>query len=456
MGEGLALDARALRRGEVDPVGLLERTLADLDRWEPHLRATTHLLADRAHHVALERGAELARGIDRGPLHGIPVAVKDVIDIAGEPTTAGSRLLAGSRAQRDAPVVAALEAAGAVIVAKTNTHEFAFGALTPPTRNPYGWEHMPGGSSGGSAAIVGAGVVDVAIGSDTAGSIREPAALCGAVGLKPTTGTFDLSGVVPLSWSLDTVGPIAATPQDAELTLMAMAGARLPGVAIRQVPRTLPGTRLVVWAELEERMEAPVRSVYEAALSALRDAGACLTTRSLGEPDEAVAAAIVLLGAEALSYHRVWLEQRRDEYTPDVLGYLDLAATFGAGDLVDAQRLRGAVRSRLDRELATHDVLLTPAQLVLPPLVSADEVRFDDGRAAPRDLSLIRPLAAANVTGHPAVSAPVGHDPATGFPVSLQLVGPHGSDASLCGLAAACQAATGFVRALPAPRVLAG
>lgn len=453
MSEDIAALGAALRTGHLDPVELVDAALEELRAWEPVLRATTEVLDQRARAVAERRRQELRDGHDRGPLHGVPIAVKDILDQHGLRTTAGSRILADNVATGDAAIVRALEEAGAVVVARSNTHEFAFGALTPPTRNPWDPSRMPGGSSGGSAALVGAGIVRAAIGSDTGGSIREPAALCGVVGCKPTTGAYDLEGVIPLSWSLDCVGPLAATPADAAAVLTAMAGARRAGQT--RTARPFPafeGARIALWAELHDRMQAEVRQVYASSLAALEAAGAVVKEVSLGDPDEAVGVALVLLGAEALSYHRQWYQERPGDYASDVLAYLDLSATFTAADLVDAQRLRQAWRDRVELCLDTYDVLLTPAQLVVAPRVDEDRVELEDGRNAPRDLTLIRPLAAFNVTGHPAVSVPVGSGARTGLPISIQLVGPAGSEAALLSLAARCQAEVGNAVPTTPPR----
>lgn len=448
-GADIAALARALRSGEADPVELVEDSLAELARWEPALRCTIRICADEARAAAGIASEELRRGEDRGPLHGIPIGVKDIIDVAGMPTTAASRLLEGNIASANAPVVDSLLAAGAIVLAKTNTHEFAFGALTPPTRNPYDVSRMPGGSSGGSAAIVGAGIVRGAVGTDTAGSIREPAAMCGAVGLKPTAGLISNDGVIPLAWSLDTVGPIAASVADCRLMLEAMTGTLPPPSSQLDVT----GCSFVVWKELTRRFQAPIRAAFGRAVDRLSDAGARVEERSLGEPDELVAACLVVLGGEALSYHRPWYETRRDEYQPDVVAYLDLSATFSAADYVDGERLRRAFTAEVDSALSGCDAILTPAQIIIPPPAEDTVVTLDDGRVAPRDLSLIRPLAPFNLTGHPAVSVPVAFDDESGLPVSVQLVGRRGEDYPLLDLAALVQDVAGFQPRRPEPPV---
>ncbi|MEE8601357.1 amidase [Euzebya tangerina] len=444
---------RAVRDGRTSIVELTEQTLSAIERWEPTIHACLGDLADRARRQAERLQRELDRGEDRGPLHGIPLGVKDLIDIEGEVTTAGSVILRDNVATSSAPVVQRLEEAGAVVVAKTNTHEFAFGALTPPTRNPLDPARMPGGSSGGSGALVGAGIVPAALGTDTAGSIREPAALCGVVGLKPTYGRTDLRGIVPLAWSLDTVGPIAATVEDARAVLQAMrpTGPDAPLRDRRSETVDIADLRIATWEELTSRFERDVRGVHDDALAALTEAGAEVVPVSLGSPDELVAATIVVLGAEALSYHRPWLDTRRGEYAPDVLAYLDFSATITAEDLVGARRLGAGFTRRLEQLWRDVDVLVTPAQLVVPPRIVDEEVLFEDGRHGPRDLTLIHPLAPFNLSGHPAVSVPVGRTPDRGFPVSLQVVGPRGTEFGLLDVAAVVQRTCRWVPSWPEP-----
>lgn len=443
----IAATGRALRTGQLDPRDLIEDALASLDRWEPALRCTVHICAEEARAAAQRAAEELSRGHDRGPLHGIPIGVKDIIDVAGLPTTAGSRFLRDNIAVTDAPVVESLLDSGAIVIAKTNTHEFAFGALTPPTRNPYDINRMPGGSSGGSAAMVGAGIVRAAVGTDTGGSIREPAAMCGAVGLKPSAGLISNQGVVGLAWSLDTVGPIAASIEDCRSLLGAMTGRPAPEPESEEIS----DATIVVWHEMTRRFEAPIRTAFSRVVDQLSDAGARIEERSLGEPDDLVAACLVVLGGEALSYHRRWYETRRDEYQPDVVAYLDLSATFTAADYVDATWLRKAFTDTVANTLAGCNTILTPAQIIFPPPVTDTEVTLDDGRLAPRDLSLIRPLAPFNLTGHPAVSFPVAYDERSGLPISVQMVGAIGADYPMLDLAGRVQEAVGFEHRKPAP-----
>lgn len=446
----IARDAARLRAGACGAEDLLDETLARLDRWEPSLRSVTLDLRERARERARGADRELADGHDRGLLHGIPIAVKDLLDLAGTRTSAGSRLTSGHVATTSAPVVTALEAAGAVIVAKVNTHEYAFGALTPPTRNPRDLRCMPGGSSGGSGAIVGAGIVAAAVGTDTAGSIREPAALCGVVGLKPTLGRVPTAGVVPLSWSLDTVGPLAASVADVAHLLAACGAPSLVSDG-EPLPTSLRGLRMTLWAPSFHILQSEVRDGLDRGLGLLSDAGVELTGVELVDPDQLVAAALVLLGSEALAFHRPNLPGRRDEYGEDVLAYLDLSAGFSGADVIDAQRVRHRFTAMVDAVLATCDVLLAPAQTVLPPLVDAPDVVMEDGRRAPRDLSLVRTLAPFNLSGHPALSLPVAVDGPTRHTVSLQLVAGHGRDRWLLGVGALLEALVGPIPAAVPP-----
>jgi aspartyl-tRNA(Asn)/glutamyl-tRNA(Gln) amidotransferase subunit A len=453
-----AHDLVALRAGTVTAPGLLARSMEAIGRWEPSIRALLATMEESATRQAEAAQAALDRGEVLGPLHGVPILVKDLVDVAGVPTTAASPLLADNVPAEDAPVIRRLRAAGAVVLAKANTHEFAFGALTPPTRNPWDCERMPGGSSGGSAAGVAAGYATVAVGTDTAGSIREPAALCGLVGLKPTAGLVPTDGVIPLAWSLDAVGPIAATVEDAAAMLRVIADDG-PRVGL---PRNLGDLRIAVSQELLDPLQAPVAAAFSTVLDELDGAGARISHVRLADPDELLGACLVVLGAEALSYHRRWLRERRAAYGTDVLAYLELSEGFTAADYVDAQRLREVLNRRVEELLAEHDVLLTPAQSVLAPRIADELVTFPGGRTGPRDLNLIRPLAPFNLTGSPAASVPVRRvgdlpraDRPSGVPeglaVSVQMVGPAGSDLALLRLGGLLQALVGWVPAAPHP-----
>ena len=448
-GPTLTEAARRMRDGETTAAETVASCLACVELWEPHIRALVTVLGERAIEEAERMDREAAEGRGRGPLHGIPLVVKDLIDVSGAPTEAGSRILAGSMAEQDAEVVARLRHAGAIVLAKANTHEFAYGALTPPTRNPWDRERMPGGSSGGSAAAVAAGEAFGALGTDTAGSVREPAALCGAVGLKPTYGRVSCDGVVPLAWTLDTVGPMARTVEDCAVLFDAMASTPPPRrgdwpggtdrAGSQPLPRPAPGRlRVAVAKELMQPAQSQVSRTLDDLLSALGEAGASVEEVSIGDPDELVATLFVILLAESRSYHRPWLESCPELYGTDVLAYLQTATSLSAVDYVDAQRLRVVQRRRIDQAIEGFDVLLAPSQLVVAPRVDAEEVVFDDGSTAARDLTLIRPLSPFSLTGHPALTVPLRVSE-TGLPVGVQLVGAPYSDERLFVLGAVMQ-----------------
>ena len=455
---GLSLTeaARRLHNREATAAELVDACLARVEQWEPHIQALVTVLGEQAIGRAEQADRELAGGRRRGPLHGVPVVVKDLIDVSGAPTEAGSEILAGSIAAADAVVIARLRDAGAIILAKANTHEFAYGALTPPTRNPWDLDRMPGGSSGGSAAAVAAGEAFGALGTDTAGSVREPAALCGTVGLKPTYGRVSCRGVVPLAWSLDTVGPITRTVEDCALLFSMLSGTGAGEAGPPKEASYDPGLfgsdlaplRVAVASELMEPLESAVADTLDDLLEALIAAGAAVELVSIGDPDELTATLFVILLAESASYHRPWLESCPERYGADVLAYLEMAADLTAVDYVDAQRLRVVQRSRIDAALAHADVLLAPSQQVVAPRVDTDAVVFPTGESAPRDLTLIRPLVPFSLTGHPALTVPLrlGEQ---GLPIGVQLVGAPFGDEHLFDCGSAMQQILDWDSAVP-------
>lgn len=450
----LAGSAEAVRQGAVSSVELVEDCLRRLSLWEPHIHAIVAVYEDEALAAAKAADKQVAAGAFRGALHGVPIVVKDVIDIGGKPTGAGSEALAGNMALEDASVVDRLRSSGAIIVGKSNTHEFAYGALTHPTRNPWNRDRMPGGSSGGSAAAVASGDVAGAIGTDTAGSIREPAALCGVVGLKPTYGAVPNHGVIPLAWSLDTVGPLARTAGDCRLLFDAIAGpdpTDSATVAQRDVRmRREQPLRVGVVADLLDPLQAEVESSFNEVTRCLSSAGAEITELRLADPDEVLATVFVILASEASAYHRARLTRTPHLYGDDVRSYIEMGMDLLAVDYVDAQRIRETYRVAVAKALDGNDYLLSPAQHVLAPLPEVETVPFPGGQTAPRDLTLIPPLSLFSLTGNPAVSVPVAFS-TDGLPIGVQLIGPAFADADLLGAADHLQSTSGWVPHLPPP-----
>jgi aspartyl-tRNA(Asn)/glutamyl-tRNA(Gln) amidotransferase subunit A len=432
-GVSLAELGGRLRAGATDPIELLDRALAAIEAAQPALNAFVTVDAEGARAVATRRRDELARGVDHGPLHGIPVAVKDVIDTAGLTTTMGSRHFATHVPRRDADVVARLRAAGAVIVGKTTTHEFAYGptgdlAANGPAANPHDPARMAGGSSAGSAAAVAAGLVPLALGTDTGGSVRIPAALCGVVGLRPSFGRIPTAGVFPLSWSLDTVGPLAGFVADARIGWSVLTGtpasdARRPVSALRV------GVPTDEWFD---RVDAGVGAAIE---ELIRKLGA--TVRPVPVPDAADLAHLyrTVQSAEAVSIHHERIADAPGLFAPETLERLHEAARVPAWDYARSLRRLGEVRARAVHRLADLDLLVLPTVPIRAPLLGERE---GDRRIGWPSVpaALLGFTTPWSVLGLPAVSVPVA---GSGLSVGAQLVGLPGGDEELLDAAASVE-----------------
>lgn len=433
---GVATLAAAFRRrrDRVSPVEVVDELLDVIAAREPEIAAITTVTADLARRQARRAAARIAAG-DPGPLVGVPVVVKDLIDVKGVRTTAGSRVLADNVATRDAAVWARLRRAGAVLLGKANTHEFAYGGLTEPTRNPWNTGHMVGGSSGGSAAALAAGYCAAALGTDTAGSVRIPANLCGVAGLKPTNGTVSGTGVIPLAPTLDVVGPLGRRPLDLALVLGAISA---HDASAETWARLRTGTRRALGAGRARvglltgtgPISPAVAAGLRRAAAALEDLGAVVDEIEIAGFGDALEANFVVLGVEAVSVHERWTD-RRDRYTDYVRERLDEAATTPAVTYLAAGRTAQRLRAAVDAALADRDALLAPGIPFAAPPVGAETVRIGDDVEG-RDLAMCRTTAFANLTGHPALALPAGFD--DGLPVGVQLVGRRSSDVGLCVL----------------------
>jgi aspartyl-tRNA(Asn)/glutamyl-tRNA(Gln) amidotransferase subunit A len=408
---GLVEDIRAR---VLTPREAVQRTLDRIDRFDPLINAYISVRGDEA---LVE--AEDARA---GPLHGAPVAVKDVIDVAGWPTTAGSLLLVGNRPARDAVVVARLRAAGAVVVGKLNTHEFAYGSTTTsshvgPTRNPWSRDRIAGGSSGGSAAATAADLAAATLGTDTAGSIRMPAALCGVTALRPTPGVVPQRGVIPLAQTFDTVGPIARTAEDCALMFSVLAGqAYHPQI-------DMDGVKVGIVQALLDLAEPGVGSVVEAAIRVLADV--CARVDSVEVPLLMAAGAIQqsIMLPEAASWHLSGLRTNLDGYSVDVRRRLLSGLFVPATSYVTGLRMRLLYREHLARVFERYDVLVAPTMPCTAPPIRRDEDGSGDEYASYRRgvIPFNSPWA---VAGYPVLSVPCGFE--YGLPVGLSLVGrPH-------------------------------
>src|SRR5215831_3254462 len=313
---GVREAADAVRSGAVSPVELVEACLARIGALDGQLLAWAHVDAAGARATAHERESEARGGRFRGPLHGVPVGVKDIFDVAGMPTTGGARAFAHTRPTADAAAVVRIRVAGAIVLGKTVTTEFAY-RDPAPTRNPWNLDHTPGGSSAGSAAAVAARMTPLALGSQTVGSVLRPAAYCGVVGFKGTHGLVPVAGVIPLAWSLDHVGVLSRSVADTALAMSVLAGRDL-----RPSPVTTP--RLALAPELLTRASREVAAHVEAAADAFARAGATVSKIELPPSfRDLPAAGLTVLEAEAAAYHRPWFVKHADQYSPEMRGLIE-------------------------------------------------------------------------------------------------------------------------------------
>jgi aspartyl-tRNA(Asn)/glutamyl-tRNA(Gln) amidotransferase subunit A len=420
---GVCEAADRIRRGECASVAVVEACLARVRTREPEVLAWAHVDAEGALAAARERDAEVKAGRLRGALHGVPVGIKDIFDVAGMPTTAGAREFAHTRPTRDSGAVARLRAAGAVILGKTHTTQFAY-RDPAPTRNPWNPAHTPGGSSSGSAAAVAARMVPGTIGSQTVGSILRPAAYCGVVGLKGPHGLVPLDGCVPLAWSLDHAGPFTRSVADAALMLSVLAGQPIEPTAV-QAPR------LAIGRQLFDRAEPELRRHLDAVVGRLTAAGARVTTVDLPPAFAGIhASGQVVLEVEAATYHQPTFAKFASDYGPGMAEMIPRGLARPATEYVVANRARLGFRDAMVPLLEAHDALLSPTAPGSAPA----------GLGWTGDASLCAPWSSAGV---PSISLPTGVD-AAGLPLALQLVQAPGGLTRLLGTAAWCETALGF------------
>ncbi len=432
---------RMLRAGEISSRELTEQCLQRIEADNARFNAFILVMADEARAQAREADRELAAGHDRGPLHGVPISIKDLVDVRGRPTTAASRVRDGHIAERDAPAVARLRQAGAVFIGKTNLHEFAFGTTNEdsafgPARNPYDVSRSPGGSSGGSAISVATGMALATVGSDTGGSIRIPAGACGIVGLKPTYGEVSTDGVVPLSRALDHVGPLARTVTDAWLVYRGLMASGFRRTAVAPVP--ISSLRLAVpRAYFCDVLDEEVRARFEESLDRLRAAGARIDEADIAHATDTAPVYLVLVLADAAAYHAATLDSMPERYTPQVRIRLEMGRYVLAEDYARALTGRDVLRREVDAALAEHDALVLPTLPIPAPPLGANSVAVA-GRAEPVRNLMLRQTQLFNLTGHPAVSVPC--EPTTaGLPCGVQLVGARMQTEALLRVALTCE-----------------
>jgi aspartyl-tRNA(Asn)/glutamyl-tRNA(Gln) amidotransferase subunit A len=427
----------AIASAAVRPSELIEECLARIDATRDG-NAFITVDADGARAEARQADADIGEGRWRGPLHGIPIAVKDLVDVEGAATTSGSAVPAGI-ARRDATVVRRLREAGAIIIGKTNLHEFAFGTTSDetafgPVRHPRDAGRSAGGSSGGSAAALVTGCCLGAVGTDTGGSIRIPSAACGTVGLKPTANELPCDGVVPLSTTLDHVGPMTRTVGDARLLLHAMQGRRpVPGA---------PASGGLAIGVLRKYfctpLEAGVRTAFEGACEKLRALGHRLDTREIVHAEWTPHVYLHIVLPEASWYHAPLLEAHAQAYSPGVRLRLEMGRYVLAEDYVRAMRLRDTLTAAVDAALDGCDALLLPALAIPAPPLGVASVEVEGGREPVRAI-MLKLTQLFNITGHPAIALPAGDGP-DGLPRGVQLVARRGATERLLDIASALEA----------------
>jgi len=440
-----------VRRGEISPVEITRECLRRIEKLNPALNAFITVTAESALFEARTAEAEIARGEWRGPLHGIPISLKDLIDTAGVRTTCASALHEKRIPHEDAEVVRRLRAAGAVIVGKNNLHEFAYGGSSlvshfGEVRNPWDTGRIAGGSSGGSAAAVAGGLVCASIGTDTAGSIREPAALCGCVGIKPTYGRVSSQGVIPLSTSLDHVGPLTASVADAALVLQAIAGYNASDITSADVPVADFVSVLREGAEalrvgvprnyFFDELDAEVASAMEHAVRGIAMIVRCVKEVQLDVPTNRT-----LQAAESYAYHREDVAKRPELYQAETVRRIRDGENVSAAEYIQQQRELEQARRNIGGVFAEVDLLVTPTTPI--PAPSVGELRTNPDALRPAELKLLRNTRPFNVWGLPAISVAGGFTQ-RGLPIGLQIAGPRWREDLVLRLARAYEQATAW------------
>lgn len=428
----LAGASKAIATGELTPLELTQSVLKRIGLVDDVVGAFATVTVDRALDQAKAATAEIEQGNYRGPLHGIPVAVKDLINTAGIPTTCSSRVRENYTPSESAAVVDAIEAAGMVLIGKTHTHEFALGGITPATRNPWNTSCIPGGSSGGSAAAVAYGGCLVALGTDTGGSIRIPAALCGTVGLKPTFGRVSRAGVASVSWSLDHVGLLTRNVTDAALVMNVLSAydQRDPGSVSELVPdfaaaieEGVEGVRIGIplnW--YTDDVDPETSDAVAKAVKTLEGLGGMVVPVTVPLAEHLVATAYAIMMPEASAYHRRAMRETPDLFTEDVRGLLEVGETILATDYIDGLRLRQLIQNAWRDMMQEVDIIIAPTSFT-PALPAADPIKYwPDGSTETAMDGFCRLSVAANLTGLPALQVPAAFSE-DGLPIGMQIIG---------------------------------
>ncbi|MBB3084637.1 amidase [Geodermatophilus sabuli] len=450
--------SRLVASRELSPVELTRSVLERIDEVDGRLSAFVVVATEQAMEAAAIAEKEIADGSYRGPLHGIPIGIKDLFDVAGFPTSASSKVRVDHMATEDSACVQRLRDAGAIMVGKTHTHEFAYGVITPTTRNPWDLARIPGGSSGGSGAAVASGECLAAMGSDTGGSIRIPASVCGTVGLKPTYGRVSRHGVTSLCWALDHVGPLTRTVRDAALMLGVVAGfdPRDPATAEVAIPDYTDGIDAGVsgltiglptnyfFDDVDPQVETFVRE----AVAVLAANGATVREVEIPYAQQMMAVEFGLIVPEASAYHQSMLRARGEHYQDDVRIFLEVGEVMLASQYLKVLRVRTLIKEAFREAFEGLDAIVCPTLPATAARVGQQEFEFPKGVRKSVINAYVGHSAPGNVTGLPALSLPCGFD-SNGLPVGLQVIGRPYDERTVLRIGHTYEAATDWTARTP-------
>lgn len=456
---GLAESARLIAAKKISPVELTRAVLDRMERFGERLAAFVSVHGEEAMQIAGASEAMIHAGYNIGPLHGVPVAIKDNIALAGRATSAGSKILQGSVADEDSEVVRRLKSAGANLLANTNMHEFAWGATSEnphygSVRNPWDLERIASGSSGGSGAAVAARLVPAALGTDTGGSIRLPSGVNGISGIRPTIGRVSNRGIIPLAWSMDTCGPMTRSVEDCALLLQVIAGAdpRDPGTAdvpvadyLGELDRGVSGLRIgVVPDYFFKQVQPAVLKATKDALEVFETLGATVVEVDIEDLDANISALMTIESAEPSAFHQRWMRECPEKYGENVRFMFEQGELYLASHYLQAQRYRAILRERfLDAFAGQADLFALPTLPFTAPVIGTAEIELEPGVVRPTLEAIMRFTGIASVTGLPALSVPSGFD-GQGLPIGLQLLGRPFDEGTLFRAGNAFQKATDY------------
>lgn len=454
--------SRLLADKKISPIELVDAALARVQALNPILNAFISIYED-AREVAKAAEIMITAGHHLGPLHGIPLALKDNIGLKGLRTTAGSKILSDWLPDADATVAARLRAAGSIFLGKLNMHEFAWGGTSDnphhgAVRNPWDTERFPAGSSGGSGAAVAARMVWGALGTDTGGSIRLPSAINGIVGLRPTYGRVSNSGIVPLAWSMDTAGPMTRTVEDCALMFSAIAGHDPRDPATAQVAVQDCTTRLghgvkglrigVVPDYFFQHLQAPVHNAVQAALTTMKELGAIVVEAPIHHIHGNISAQLTIESCEPSAYHQRWLRERPQDYGEDVRTLLEVGEMLLATHYIQAQRYRSLLRREFLDAFHKVDFFLCPTLPFTATRVGERKVVIENGIEEDMLSAIMQFTGVPSLTGLPSLAVPCGFD-GEGLPIGMQLIGRPFDEATLFQAGAAFQSITDFHQKSP-------